>query len=43
MLAHSAYRMGEVAVNTILGKKDRMRYKAIPSVLYTNPRWPAWA
>lgn len=37
MLAHSAYRMGEVAVNTILGKKDRMRYKAIPSVLYTNP------
>lgn len=37
MLAHSAYRMGEVAVNTILGRKDRMRYKAIPSVLYTNP------
>ena len=29
--------VGEVAVNTILGKKDRMRYKAIPSVLYTNP------
>ena len=37
MLAHSAYRMGEVAINTILGRKDRMRYKAIPSVLYTNP------
>lgn len=37
MLAHSAYRMGEVAVNTILGRKDCMRYKAIPSVLYTNP------
>ena len=37
LLAHSAYRMGEVAVNTILGRKDRMRYKAIPSVLYTNP------
>lgn len=37
MLAHSAYRMGEVAVNTILGKKDRFRTKAIPSVLYTNP------
>lgn len=37
MLAHSAYRMGEVAVNTILGRKDRMRYRAIPSVLYTNP------
>ncbi|MBE6989914.1 MAG: dihydrolipoyl dehydrogenase [Ruminococcaceae bacterium] len=37
MLAHSAYRMGEVAVNTILGRRDRMRYRAIPSVLYTNP------
>ena len=37
MLAHSAYRMGEVAVNNILGRKDRMRYRAIPSVLYTNP------
>ena len=24
-------------VNTILGKKDRFRTKAIPSVLYTNP------
>ncbi len=37
MLAHTAYREGEVAVNTILGKKDRMRYHAIPSVIYTNP------
>ena len=37
MLAHTAYREGEVAVNTILGKKDRMRYNAIPSVIYTNP------
>ena len=37
MLAHTAYREGEVAINTILGKKDRMRYDAIPSVIYTNP------
>ena len=37
MLAHTAYREGEVAVNTILGKKDVMRYNAIPSVIYTNP------
>lgn len=37
MLAHAAYREAEVAVNTILGIKDRMRYDAVPSVLYTNP------
>ena len=37
MLAHTAYREGEVAINTILGKKDRMRYNAIPGVIYTNP------
>lgn len=37
MLAHTAYREAEVAINTILGKKDRMRYSAIPSVIYTNP------
>jgi dihydrolipoamide dehydrogenase len=37
MLAHVAYREAEVAVNTILGKKDRMEYSAIPSVIYTNP------
>lgn len=37
MLAHTAYREAEVAVNHILGKKDRMRYNAIPSVIYTNP------
>lgn len=37
MLAHAAYREAEVAVNTILGKKDQMRYQAMPSVLYTNP------
>ena len=37
MLAHTASREGEVAVNVILGKEDRMRYDAIPGVVYTNP------
>ncbi len=37
MLAHTAYRESEVAVNHMLGKKDIMRYTAIPSVIYTNP------
>jgi dihydrolipoamide dehydrogenase len=37
MLAHAAYREAEVAVNTILGKKDTVRYQAMPSVLYTSP------
>ena len=37
MLAHTAYREGEVAVNNILGAKDRVNYSSIPSVIYTNP------
>lgn len=37
MLAHTAYREAEVAINHMLGKKDRMRYNAIPAVIYTNP------
>ena len=37
MLAHTAYREAEVAVNNIVGKKDRVRYNAIPAVIYTNP------
>ena len=37
MLAHTASREGEVAVNDICGKDDRMRYDAIPGVVYTNP------
>ena len=37
MLAHTAYREAEVAVNTMLGKRDNMRYDAIPAVMYTNP------
>lgn len=37
MLAHTAYREGEVCINDILGKSDRMRYNAIPGVIYTHP------
>ena len=37
MLAHTAYREAEVAVNNILGKQDAMRYHANPSVIYTFP------
>ncbi len=37
MLAHTAYREAEVAVNHMLGKKDEMRYDVIPSVIYTDP------
>lgn len=37
LLAHTAYRQAEVAVNHMLGRRDTMRYEAIPSVIYTNP------
>ncbi len=37
MLAHTAFREGEVAVNNMIGKKDKMRYEAIPYIIYTNP------
>lgn len=37
MLAHTAIREGEVAINHILGIDDVMSYKAIPGVVYTNP------
>lgn len=37
MLAHTASREGEVAVNHILGIPDEMSYKAVPGVVYTNP------
>lgn len=36
-LAHVAYREAEVAVNNILGKHDRMDYRSVPSILYTDP------
>jgi dihydrolipoamide dehydrogenase len=37
MLAHTAYREAEVCINNMLGKRDIMRYNAIPAVIYTNP------
>ena len=37
MLAHTAYREAEVAVNHMLGIKDEMRYEVVPSVIYTDP------
>lgn len=37
MLAHVAYRESEVVINNLLGKRDVMRYNAVPSVIYTNP------
>jgi len=36
-LAHTASREAIVAVNNILGKPNRMRYNAVPSVVYSNP------
>ena len=37
MLAHTAIRESDVAVNHILGIDDPLSYKAIPGVVYTNP------
>jgi len=37
LLAHTAMREGEVVVNNLTGREDRMRYNAIPGVVYTNP------
>ena len=37
LLAHTASREGEVAINHMLGRKDMMRYNAIPGVVYTHP------
>ena len=36
-LAHTATRMGEVAVNNMSGRPDRYRSNAIPGVVYTVP------
>ncbi len=36
-LAHSATRMGEVALNTICGCRDRFRMNAIPWAVYSMP------
>jgi len=37
MLAHTAMREADVAINHIVGIKDRMSYDTIPAVVYTNP------
>lgn len=37
LLAHTAVREAEVVVHHIIGKADKMSYKAIPGVVYTNP------
>lgn len=37
MLAHTAYREAEVAVNNICNIPDKINYNAIPSIIYTNP------
>lgn len=37
LLAHTAYREGEVVVNNLTGREDVMRYNAIPGVVYTDP------
>lgn len=37
LLAHTASREGEVAVNNMAGEEDIMSYAAIPGIVYTNP------
>jgi dihydrolipoamide dehydrogenase len=37
LLAHAATREGIVAVHNMFGHADRIRYDAIPSVIYTHP------
>jgi len=37
MLAHLASAEGECAVKNILGKREAMSYKAVPSCIYTSP------
>ena len=37
MLAHTAFREAEVAVNGMIGTEDGINYDAIPAVIYTNP------
>ncbi|MBR5893205.1 MAG: dihydrolipoyl dehydrogenase [Bacteroidaceae bacterium] len=37
LLAHTASREAEVAINHIRGIEDKMEYNAIPGIVYTNP------
>ncbi len=37
MLAHTASKQGEIAIQNILGEKESIRYSDIPSVIFTIP------
>lgn len=37
MLAHTAYREGEVVLENILGNNEKINYNQIPSVIYCTP------
>jgi dihydrolipoamide dehydrogenase len=37
MLAHTAFREGQVSIDDMLGKQAHVNYDAIPSVIYTHP------
>ena len=37
LLAHTAVREAEVAISHLLGKNEKMSYKAVPAVVYANP------
>jgi dihydrolipoamide dehydrogenase len=37
MLAHVAFKEAEVAVDHIMGRAHKMRYNAMPNVIYTHP------
>jgi len=37
LLAHTAVREAEIAIGHLLGKNEKMSYKAIPGIVYTNP------
>jgi dihydrolipoamide dehydrogenase len=37
MLAHTAYREAQSVINNISGRKNKVRYNAIPSVVYASP------
>ncbi len=37
MLAHTAYREAEIAIDAILGKESSIKYTTIPTIIYTHP------
>lgn len=39
MLAHTAYRESEAAINHMLGIEDEINYQTIPAVIYTFPEF----